>query len=145
MPIAAMRILLTGATLSGLYLLLVGQASTDELVAAVLTGAAGTALSAAVRAGSRHTFRLPPRVWLPPVARALAAVPKDIVLVGWHLVRPRPGTGVLERQAIRPMGYDPASEQAAQVLAASFAPNRYVVDLIQGNTLLIHRLAVQRQ
>jgi hypothetical protein len=76
-------------------------------------------------------------------------VPKEIALVGWHLVRPHPSAGVLERQAVRPTGKDvegadAESERAAQMLAASFAPNRYVVDVVQGNALLMHRLAGRR-
>ena len=139
-----MRVVLTWATLFGLYLLLTGQASLDETIAAALVATIGAALSVAVRVGSGQAFSLPPRAWLYPTAKAVGAVPKEIAMVTWQLMRRHPGTGILEGETVQSTGQDAESERAVQVLAASFAPNRYVVGLTQGNKLLMHRFARRR-
>ena len=133
-------VVLTWGTLSGVYLVLVGQASRDELVAGAVIAAVGTALSLAVRLGSGCRFRLGPSVWLRPVTAAMYAVPRDIALVGWNLARPRPRGGRLEEQPLQAAGRDETSERAVQMLATSFAPNRYVVGLVKGGRVLTHRL-----
>ncbi|OYV41043.1 MAG: hypothetical protein B7Z80_02930 [Rhodospirillales bacterium 20-64-7] len=133
---------LTWTALFGIYLLLTGEAATDEIIAAAAAAAAGSALSVAVRAGSGHTFRLAPAVWLPPVGRALAALPREVGTVGWHLLKPCLSAGRMETPALlKAAGSDPATNRAVQVLAASLAPNRFVVSLVQSERMLTHRLA----
>ncbi|HEX2940897.1 MAG TPA: hypothetical protein VHO91_07600 [Rhodopila sp.] len=133
---------LTWCALAGFYLTLTGQATTDEVIAAATTAAAGTAFSVLVRLGADHRFRLPPRIWLAPIGRALAALPRDVVSVGWHLLRPHPGAGQMATQPLpQAAGADKASNRAVQLLATSFAPNRYVITLVQGEHILTHQLA----
>jgi hypothetical protein len=135
------RTALTWMVLFGLYLILTGQASTDEMAAGAAVAMAGTILSVAIRIGPGHAFQLPPGTWMRPMVQALASVPRDTALVGWHLVRPRPCPGQLETEPLRPTGVCPASDHAVQVLAASFAPNRFTVALVQRDRMLMHRLA----
>ena len=71
------------------------------------------------------------------MAAALAAMPKEILLVGGRLLAFRPAPGVLETERRQHSG---RADGAVEVLATSFAPNRYVVAVVRQDQLLIHRL-----
>lgn len=131
--------LLSWGTLYGAYLVLVGQTSADELVAGAIVAAVATALSVAVRFGSRRRFDLKPSVWAVPAAKAFAGIPRDVGLVGYRLIRPRPGR--FEQEQIRDLAQDADTSRAVQIITDSLAPNRFVVAITRGDEALVHRLA----
>lgn len=132
--------------LFALYLLLVGQVSAAEAVAGALTAAAAASLALLVRRlGSRaFQFRL---AWLWEMRRPVRALFVDLVRIGRVLARALAGysaAGTVVRQPFAGEGDVPfaAARCGVVTLAASFAPNGYVLG-IAPETLLLHRLAPQ--
>lgn len=132
------------ALLFGLYLLLAGQVSTHELGAAALCSLAATAISASIPRIARRHFAFAGVPWLrlsAAVARSLAA---DTLRVGSRLARPHLPGGALQRVAFAAGGAGDraTAHRALATLAASAAPNGYVVGVLRGRgELLLHRLA----
>ena len=141
------RLILTWASLVSLYLLLTGQASLDELIAAAFTGAAGAALSAIVRLSSGHSFLLWRRADLRPVVAAIGSVPRETLLVGVRLVSPqlRGGDMISEELPQTERAEDRAAARAVRILATSFAPNRFVVRAEDRAQLWMHRLVARQE
>lgn len=133
---------LTWGCLFSLYLLLIGQTSVDEVIAGLATAAVATALSVLVRQSSGHPFRLKRLAWLPAVGNALKTVPGDVVIITARLVSAHVPRGGTETELLE---VEDTTERAVQILATSFAPNRYVISPIKGGQLLLHRLVMPRQ
>jgi hypothetical protein len=133
---------LTWGCLFGLYLVLTGQTSVDEVIAGLATAAVATALSVLVRRSSGHLFRLKRLVWLPAVCAALKAVPGEVVIVAARFVSVHPTGGDMQTE---PLEAEDATGQALQIVATSFAPNRYVISPVKGGQLLLHRLVMPGQ
>ena len=72
---------------AGAYLLFAGQASTDEVVAAILCGAAATALSILLRRFAQRSFRFRGVPWPRVLGRPLLALAPDALRVGRVLAR----------------------------------------------------------
>jgi len=132
------------AGLFGLYLLLAGEASGEELVAAALTAAAATGSGVLIRrlGGPRaYSARL---AWARHAIAPLKALPVDVALVGGVLCRALIGraAGTLLRQPFDSERDTPlaAARCALVVLGASFAPNTVAVGIAPAR-LLLHRLA----
>jgi len=132
-------------TLFALYLLFAGQASAAELGAAVLAGTAAAGYHLHVRCRARRKFHLV-APWLRLAWRIPLALARDTTLVGWGLLRAiadRDLHGGQARQPFHPGGFTPqaAAHRALAVLAASVAPNSYVVEVLEPpGGLLMHRL-----
>jgi hypothetical protein len=131
--------------LVALYLLFAGQATAPELAAAALTAAAATTYHLHVRHHACRQFRFT-APWPRLAGRIAWALARDTALVGWGLVRAiagRPLRGGEARQPFESSGLTPsaAGHRAIVVLAASVAPNGYVIDVLEPpNGLLMHRL-----
>jgi hypothetical protein len=137
------------AVFAGLYLLLAGVASTDEIVAAGTCALLATAFSILLRRGAARQFRFRSVPWHRVLARPLAALLPDTVRVARMLARavvlgPRQGAGAWTWQEFRHGGdgADDAARRALVTLGVSFAPNAYVLQLPDTrDALLLHRLA----
>ena len=144
-----MKPLLSWAVLFALYLLFAGQASLPELVAGALVGAFAAAYEVHVRRLARRRFDLAVP-WARLAARTTWALARDTGLVGWGLIRAiagRPLHGGEARQPFETGDLTPgaaggaAGHRAIAVLAASIAPNTYVIDVLEPpQGLLVHRL-----
>jgi multisubunit Na+/H+ antiporter MnhE subunit len=132
------RTVLIWGCLFGLYLLLTGQPSTDEVMAGLATAAVATAMSLIVRGSSGHRFRRYRHAWLPAI-NALKTVPGEVVIVAARLVSAHAIGGGTETE---PLEVRNATGRAIQILATSFAPNRYVISQVKGEQLLLHRLVM---
>lgn len=127
------------------YLLFAGQATTPELAAAALTASAITAYHLHVRHHAHRRFRFA-APWPRLAWRITSALARDIALVGWGLARAVAGRSLRSgeaRQPFEPGGSTPtdAGHRAIAVLAASVAPNGYVIETLKPpNGLLMHRL-----
>lgn len=116
-----------------LYLLFVGHAPVPELVAAAMTSALATAYHLHVHRHEHRRFALR-APWFHLVIRTLRAIAVDTLLVGAALARAilrnTHAEGMVE-QPFDPGGATPkaAARRALIVLAASIAPNTYVIDL----------------
>ncbi len=136
------------AGLGGLYLVLAGSLSRNELITAAVLACAFTFLVLLLRLRQRRPIRLP----VPPpraLARAFASLALDSGRVGVSLLRalvrrPAPDAGLVARQRFRPGGGrdDEAGRRALVILGCSLAPNGYVLDGRRRNedALLLHRL-----
>jgi hypothetical protein len=131
-----LRPALTWIGLGGLYLLLAGQASTDEVVAAGACAALGTGLAMALEGTCGPRWVWPGRAGLRSLARAVAAVPGDVLRVGRRLLRWHPAAGGLLVQPPE----DPDAPPALAMWSVSLAPNRYLVGPVRGGRWLLHRL-----
>ncbi|HEY6434145.1 MAG TPA: hypothetical protein VIZ17_19395 [Acetobacteraceae bacterium] len=128
-----------------LYLLFAGQITAPELTAAALTALAAAAYHLNIRRHAHRHFRFS-APW-PRLARRIAfTLARDIALVGWGLIHtiaghpPRAGEA---RQPFEPGGLtEPAAgHRAIAVLAASVAPNSYVIEVLEPPAgLLMHHL-----
>lgn len=133
--------------LAGLYLVLAGQASRAEIVAAALAGAAGAALSLILRAVAERQFDL--RLdWLRALAGIAWSLVRDTVRVQGALAaalfEPRAGA-VMRRPRDQPRGGAArAGRRAVEILAQSVAPNEYVIE-DEPQALCLHRLAAPRR
>ncbi len=132
----------TWVVLAAFYLLCAGEIGADEVIAAVASGLVGTALSALIRrdAGRRFRLRAP---WPRVVLRPLADLAPDAVRVARVLLSRHPhGEAVV--QPFAPGGATPedAGRRALVTLAASLAPNGYVLRILDASDgLVMHRLA----
>lgn len=140
--------LLRWITLSGLYLAFCGQISAAEIAAALLAGLLATLFSTLMRRMVDRTFnvRAPSRRIVAQAARSLMV---DTLRVGAVLVRApfarHNGRFVRELPAASPDGastdgLSTAGRRATALLAASIAPNGYVIEA-QRDALILHRLA----
>ncbi len=131
--------------LFGLYLLFVGQATIAELVAALVTSGLAAAYHWYVRTKAHRRFRFA-APWLRLGLRVARALARDTALVGWGLTRAILGRmvrGGLTRQPFQAGGHTPqaAAHRGIDMLAASIAPNSYVIDVPEPpRGLLMHRL-----
>lgn len=144
MPRWLLTILLAGLLL-GLYLLLAGQASGTEFVAAVPAVFLAAGMGQALRAHADRRMQLQ-APWRQVLLRPLASICLDSVRVGVALlhaiVRPDAHAGMVSRQAFRAGSDQPreAGRRALVVLGASLAPNGFVLD-VSPDALSMHRLA----
>ena len=151
MPLATFALLLFPACL-GAYLFLAGALSRTELIAGVPLALACTAAATLFRLREERSLRLV----LPPLrvpGHVLVALVSDTARVGWLLLRaiahrPQASLGTVSAQPFdagdaRP-GAAPkaAGRRALATLAASVAPNGYVLTLADG--MLLHRLSETR-
>ena len=136
--------LVTWAALFGLYLLFVGQAVRTEAVA-------GLCVAALATAGHEHTRSVAHRKlhvvapWGRPAVRLGIALVRDTGLVAQSLLRVVCGAksrGSMMIQPYDPGGYTPqaAARRGIGILAASLAPNGYVLEVRKSpEGILMHR------
>lgn len=137
-PALFIRSLVVWAFLACMYLVLVGQGSTDELAAAGLTALAGAALSALVRSLSDQPITAGPMTVLRLTGGGVAAVPRDVLVVALRLLALHPGQGGTQ---VQPLQHRARTARGIEIMAISFAPNRFVIGLVQRDRALIHRLS----
>lgn len=138
------------ALLFGAYLLFAGQVSADEIVAGTVAGVAGAVLSSRIRrvAERRFVLRAP---WGRVARRIAASLVSDTGRVAMALTRavmhgPDAGGSLLHQ----PFARDGATEadagrRAIVVLAASLAPNAYVLRIAEDrDEMLLHCLVPHR-
>lgn len=136
--------LVTWVLLFGLYLLLSGQASGEELVAAALSAAAAVGSGLLVRRfGGPRVYRFR-AAWLTRAAVPLKSLLLDLLLVGRVLLGAmvrRAAGGIILRQPFDDRDDTPlaAARGALVVLGASFAPNTVALG-IAPRRLVLHRL-----
>lgn len=133
--------------LAGSYLVLSGQTSRDEIVAAGLIALAAALLGTMLRLTSDRALSLQGVRWFRLGSRTLLRVGDDVVRVGAVLLSRHPTAGTFRRQTCD-SGPErlaaPAGWRAVAVLATSLTPNRFVVsDLPAHSELLVHQLAAQ--
>ncbi len=139
--------LFAAGVLFGLYLLFAGTASATEIGAALATAALVTALATVLHRRQTRRLRL-----LPPATVLLRPLPglvRDSGRVGMVLARavarrPAGQVGEVVRQVFHQGGEDPADagRRGMVVLAASLAPNGYVLHIPAGeDAMVMHRLA----
>jgi len=129
--------------LFALYLLLAGQASTDELVAAALCAGGATGLSLAIPLIAERHFAFHRVPWLRLLASTACALPVEAAQVGGRLARLKPLRGNIQRRPFAAAGTGPedASRRGLVTLATSLTPNTYVLAVLTGRQeLLVHRL-----
>ena len=134
--------------LAGLYLLLAGQADTDEIISAVTLSAATAAYACIAHARAHRRTRLPSG-WPVAVLRAVRKIPPDAARVGWVLIRvlfrrPAHAAGACIDQPFRAGADTPAdtAHRGIAILAASLAPNGYALHLEHDpDRLTLHTLA----
>ncbi|WGR93119.1 hypothetical protein MTX26_24945 [Bradyrhizobium sp. ISRA443] len=131
------------AALSGLYLAFSGQISVAEVTAGLLAALLATSYVMLVRHMTDRAFSIPapPRAVVAQAARALVV---DVFRVGAVLARApfsgQNGRFVREPAALSHDGPSAAGGRAIAIIAASIAPNSYVIDA-KRDTLELHRLA----
>ncbi len=133
--------------LFGFYLLFAGTVSATEVGAGLAATAMVTAFATVVHRGRTRRLRLVPQARL--LLRPLWGVVADsgrvgIVLARAVLRRPAGQAGQVVRQAFRQGGETPADagRRGMVVLAASLAPNGYVLHIPAGeDAMVMHRLA----
>lgn len=124
------------------YLLLAGQPSPHEIEAALGVTVLSAAYSYVLYRAGRWTLALP-AASVRELARAVATIPADMLAVGRALLTRTHGT--LDRAPFPPGGdAESAGWRATAGIAASLAPNGYLLDVEEDGTALIHRLAPQR-
>lgn len=137
---AAVRI----ALLAGLYLILAGQVSTDEVVAGAICAGSAAAISLVVCHRAERRFQFSGCGGRRVLTKALAALPAETWRVASRLARPAIPPGALRHRpgpAAEP-GPRVAALHAITILSASLAPNSYVVAELTGRPqLLLHVLA----
>ncbi len=139
------------ALLAGIYLVLVGQASATEVVAALLTGLVAALLSVAVRRTGKRRFRFRGVPWSLVLGRPALLLVSDTARVGAVLVRavlhgPRIH-GATVRQAFARGGEDArdAARRGLVTLGVSLTPNSYVLRILdERNEIRLHRLAERK-
>jgi hypothetical protein len=128
--------------LAAIYLLLVGQASADEIALACACGALALGWSIALDHVARLRFRFSPAA-LKIVAQAVAGVPRAIIAVAPALLWRRSGS--IRREPLARGGNTEvdAGWRAAALLAISLAPDRYALRWAKrGNAVEVHHLAM---
>jgi hypothetical protein len=132
----------TWLILAAFYLLCAGEMSADETIAAVASGIFGTVLSVLIRDAAERRFRLRapwPRVILGPLANLLP----DAFRVARVLLSRHPhGEAAIQPFIRGGATREDAGRRALVTLAASVAPNGYVLRILDaGDGLVMHRLA----
>jgi hypothetical protein len=142
-------VLPTGISLFALYLLLVGQVTTAELTAALVTAGLAAAYAREVRRHAQWQFRSSRVPWLHLIGNVSHALVQDTALVADALVRGiwgYPPRGCFARQPFRPGDRSPydTSRRGMAILATSIPPNSYAIDILgDAQALLLHRLTPQ--
>ena len=139
------------ALLAGIYLVLVGQASTTEVVAALLTGLVAALLSVAVRRTGERQFRFRGVPWLLLLGRPALVLASDTARVGVTHARavlrgPEVG-GATVRQPFARGGENAqdAARRGLVTLGVSLTPNSYVLRTLDGREeMRLHRLAERK-
>lgn len=127
---------------SASYLLLVGQASADEIGLAIACGLGATLWFGALAGVARVRFRFEPEAAM-AAARAFAGLPLGVARTAGALMRGRGGRVVgqpfVEGRERAPAD---AARRAVAVLAVSLAPDRFALRLPEGRGRLeMHSLA----
>lgn len=129
--------------LSGLYLVLAGQVSTDEVIAALLAGAAATGLALAVpRVAARH-FDFAGVPWARLLLATLRSLASETWQVGLRLLRPRPQGGRIVRWPLQAHGdrRQKAARRGLVTLGLSLTPNGYMLSVLPDREeVLVHQL-----
>ena len=141
--------LILWAELFGFYLLFAGHVGTTELLAGAPAGLAAAVVGFVLHRVANRRFRLRRAPWGRVLAASFGALPQDTVAVGRRLLRallhrPDSTAGRLRRQAFVPggNGADDAGRRGTITLAASLAPNRFVLrEQSKHGALLVHELA----
>ncbi len=135
--------------LFGLYLLFAGQASLDEVLAAGLSSAVIAALAGVVSRIAERRFNFSGLPWVRLIFRPLWSVMPDVSRVGMRLAQTRVRGGAIQRWRFMAVGADSerdAARSAALSLAASFAPNGYIIAVLHGRgEVLVHQLVPTEQ
>jgi len=133
--------------LFGLYLLLTGQFSTDELVAAALCGLAAAALSVTIPFIAQRHFAFRGVPWRHILVGTFGALATDLVRVGWRLARPRVAPGSIQRWPFTAGRAQPAdtARKSLVTVATSVTPNTYVLAVLSGRQeVLVHQLVATK-
>ena len=138
----------TFALMASAYLLLSGQTSADELVAAVVIAAAAVALAQILSRVSERAFVLQGIGWPRLIGGTLARLAREVMTVGAVLTSRQPTDGRFERQrfiGIREDEQAEAGRRAVVTLATSLTPASFVIGVLTAHhELLLHRLAPRR-
>ena len=120
------------ALLSLAYLLLVGQASADELGLTMACGLGAAVWSVAIRKVAVLRFRFEPTAAAVMIT-ALAKLPRAVADVAAALVRVQPGLMVRE-SFVRGRDLDPAdaARRAVVLLASSLTPDKFALRMPHG-------------
>jgi hypothetical protein len=138
----------TWCLLLGLYLVLAGQTSTDEIVAAVLASAAATLLMMIEQRVSSRRFAFRDVPWLHVVNDTARALIIDTLRVARCLLSSPAPSGTIVREPFQSHDRDEAARGLSAVLglSKSIAPNAYVIEvLLPRHELLQHRLSDTRK
>jgi hypothetical protein len=138
MPIATWCLLL------GLYLVLAGQTSIDEIVAAAMAAAAATLLTIIEQRVSARRLSFRRLAWLRTISDTARALLLDPLRVARSLMSLSPPPGTMIREPFISHGRDEASagQRAVLGLSKSIAPNAYVIEVLWPHRqLLLHRLS----
>ncbi len=133
----------TWCLLLGLYLVLEGAISSDEMVAGALAAAVATVLAVTVRRISDQSFSFRRIQWFHLLGQTTKALVMDTLRVAMALIRAAPTPGVIAQEVFRSRERDPedAANRALLVLSRSIAPNSYVIAVPDHqHELLLHRL-----
>lgn len=142
MPIATWCLLL------GLYLVLAGQTSTDEAVAAAMTAVAASLLQIIEQRVSARRLAFRGISWLHIIGDSVRAMITDTLLVARALVSLSAPSGSIVREPFLSHGRDTAGHglHAVLSLSKSIAPNAYVIEVLSArDELLEHRLSDARK
>jgi hypothetical protein len=134
---------------AGAYLVLAGETSTTELIAAAPVAALTTFVAARLRRVADRPLAAS-IAWAPIVARGIGELPGDCLRVAGVLARaalnrPRGEVGRIEAEPIAVAG-DPGRREglcAAHMLGRSVAPNSFALDAEDG-AMRLHVLAGRR-
>lgn len=134
--------------LFGLYLLFAGQTSMSELLAALCTASIAIAGHLNTRRVAHRELRIV-APWGRLAAGVAVALIHDTILIAWNLIvvlagrRPR---GAMTIQPFDSGGFTrkAAARRGITILAASIAPNGYVIEIREPpQGMLMHRLVPQ--
>jgi hypothetical protein len=142
MPIATWFLLL------GLYLVLAGQTSTDEVVAGALAAATATLLLIIERHVATRQFAFRGLPWLRIVGDGARALMIDTLRVASTLMSLSTPSGTIVREPFLSHDRDEAARGLCAVLglSMSIAPNAYVIEvLLPRHELMQHRLSDTRK
>lgn len=139
------------ALLAGIYLVLAGEASTSEVVAAVVAGLAAALLSVAVRRTGERRFRFSGVPWLHVLGKPALNLATDTARVGAALARTvlrgPEAEGATVRQVFAPGGEDAqdAARRGLVTLGVSLTPNSYTLRIMdERDEMRLHRLAPRK-
>ncbi len=127
----------------GLYLVLAGQSSLDEVIAGALAAASVVLLTVLTWRVADHSFRFRRIAWLRLLTDTGRALALDTARVLVALLTPQPPSGrfVHEPEPLQGSDAERAAQRALLVLSRSMAPNAYVIwSLGRDHKLSLHRL-----